>query len=96
MLARNQFGSLAAANAAAGAINYGVMVMNLWAPGTAIDPVTPDPVNTQTTGYQDMLVYLPNVVVSGGVPVPDGGTTAIMLGLGLSCLGLLRQKLGRR
>jgi hypothetical protein len=94
-LAVQQLGSLDAANAVAGANNFGVMVMNLWAPGTAIDPTTLNPVNTQTTGYQDMLVYVPNMNVSGGQPVPDGGTTAIMLGLGLSCLGLIRHRLGR-
>lgn len=58
---------------------FGVDVMNLWVQGTTI----PD-----SKGAQDTLVLAP-------VPVPDGGLTVMLLGIGVGILAVIARRLGR-
>ena len=75
----SKFGSWNAADAAAGANNYDIYVMNVYNPGSV----------GLGQGYQDELIYV------GNNSVPDGGSTCAMLGLGLSGVALVARRLRR-
>jgi hypothetical protein len=80
LLAANALGGLANADSLAAAGEDGVYVVNMWADGHLNDP---------NYARQDMLIYSPNGPTP---PVPDGGMTLALLGMGLSGLGFISRR----
>jgi hypothetical protein len=80
--AASVFGSLALANATATTGFDGVYVLNMFNAGHLGDP---------NYKAQDMLIWAP----SGNIPnqVPDGGSTLMMLGIGLTGFAFVSRKL---
>ena len=90
----NPFWALANENGFANRSDYnngrfGVQVINMWAEG-----------HFEQSGYerQDLLIRTSDnswsQPPSGGTPVPDAGSTLMLLGAGLTGVGLLRRRVG--
>jgi hypothetical protein len=71
---------LGAVECEAGVGEFGVYVLNLWDDS---DPNRRNPA-------QDQLIYAPQVNPNT-LGVPDGGTTAMLLGLGFSAVAVIRR-----
>ena len=78
----SRFGSLAAANSTAATGADHVYVLNLF--------------DSSGRNAQDQLIYTTAAIPDNIAAVPDGGTTAIMLGIGFTGATLLSRRLRRK